>query len=229
MDLNVIPSARNSRIFLAPASVRPCLPGFVRMSTFKTLNGPQVLDIMYSWDRREDEDETSWVAFKCYRDQSAPRNLRRTAAALPDHTVLQVIDLANRYAWRERCREYDLFVDKALQEERLDFLKQDARERTACHLALLKDARETVSAELRKLLEWTERTPGINVLQPRDVFKLLDSVVKLERLVSGETTENTHTSMDLSGLSVDDLRTLAPVLEKVGVHLPSSSSAAKKN
>lgn len=181
---------------------------------------------MSSWDRREDESESDWLAFKSYRDQSPPRNLKRTAAALVDHSLADVVALCNKFAWRERAKEYDAHLDLVLQKEREEFLKQDARKRAADHMMLLKDAREALACELRKLLEWTSQT-NVGVMQPQQVTKMLDIVVKLERLVGGESTENAQTSFDLSGLSVDELRVLDKILTKANVSLPGMSRGAK--
>lgn len=186
----------------------------------------------HPWERLPDEDEVAWAAFKAYRDQPAPRNIRRAAAATDGVTVAACVDAYGRWSWKERCAAWDAYTDKIVLEERLEYLKQTTRERTAEHLVLLKDARELVACELRKLVAWSERTPETPIMQAGQVSKMLDVTVKLERLVSGESTENSHnkTEIDFSGLSPDELRLIGPVLEKAGLlSLTGTSTPAKKN
>lgn len=174
---------------------------------------------MASWDRRADESEKDFLAFKAYRDQSPPRNIKRTAAALVDHTLADVISICNQFMWKDRVREYDAYLDQVMQAERVEFLKQDVQRRTAEHMSLLKDAREVLAIELRKLLHWAQES-NVGVMQPQQTSKMLDIVVKLERLVGGESTENTQTSFDLSGLSVEEIRALDVILSKANISLP---------
>lgn len=177
---------------------------------------PSALFRMSSWDRRDDESEKDFVAFKAYRDQSPPRNVKRTSANLVDHTFAQCIELCNKFDWRERVKEYDAYLDSVLQAEREEFLKQDVRRRTAEHMSLLKDARDFLAREIRKMLKWSDECE-VGVIQPQLIPKLMDSVIKLERLVAGESTENTNQTFDLSGLTQDELRQAYDLLNKAGV------------
>lgn len=184
------------------------------------------------WERLPDENDLAWAAFKAYRDQQVPRNIRRAASKDENLTVAMCISFYGEHNWKERCLAYDKYVDEVLLAERLEYLKQDARARTAEHLVLLKDAREVVACEMRKLLAWAENTPETNVMAPSNIAKMLDTVVKLERLVAGESTENTNTKteIDFSGLSADELRLVGPALEKAGIlSLTNSKGSATKS
>lgn len=54
-------------------------------------------------------------------------------------------------------------------------------------------------------------------MQPQQIAKMLDIVVKLDRLVNGESTENTQQSFDLSGLSLEEIRLLGNIMEKANI------------
>lgn len=78
--------------------------------------------------------------------------------------------------------------------------------------------------EVRKILNWSKRTGDeVTIMQPAQVAKFMDVVIKLERLVNGESTENTSSSIDLSGLSVEEIRALNGILEKANIKLPGLS------
>ena len=51
--------------------------------------------------------------------------------------------------------------------------------------------------------------------------------MKLERLVGGESTENTQNTIDVSNLSLDEIRALDNLLSKANISLPGVSRGAK--
>lgn len=90
---------------------------------------------MNSWERRPGETDRAWNAFRVYRDQIPPRNLRRTAQSLPDESISSVVQLCNEYHWRERVGEYDAYLDRTLLKEKEEFLREDSKRRLADHLS----------------------------------------------------------------------------------------------
>ena len=163
------------------------------------------------WFRQACDTEEAWAAFQAYRDQKPPRRLIRPG---PNPTS----DLAKWYRdnnWKERCIAYDVHLDSIVQEERDELLRNDTREVTAQHRAILQDARRVAELEVSKLLAAANASPNAPGLRPTELIKMIDSVVKLDRLLRDQSTENTTVKPDLSGLPVDDLLKLAEIRKKL--------------
>ncbi len=177
------------------------------------------------WNRLPDETEEEFEFFTHYRDQRPPRNIIRVAKATPGLGIHRAQMLSKKHDWPERTREFDAHLRAIHQREVENVVRETAKERAVEHLALLGEAREIASLELSKLLKWVRETE-IGVMQPGQVLKILETVIKCERLVAGESTENTQNTQlfDLSGLSVEELRALGSILGKAGVNLPGLPS-----
>lgn len=82
--------------------------------------------------------------------------------------------------------------------------------------ALLSDMLNMVRLESAKWLEAAKQFKGPSILKPGELAKLADTVIKLDRLVKGESTVNIASEHhDLSELSLDELRTLQALTQKV--------------
>ena len=53
------------------------------------------------------------------------------------------------------------------------------------------------------------------MLKPRELIRLTDVVVKLDRLVREQSTENIDVPADLSTLSLEDLRIMQDIQKKL--------------
>ncbi len=76
-------------------------------------------------------------------------------------------------------------------------------------MAIVQDAAELITIEVRKLLRLAEQREE-PVLQARELSRLVKEVVMLERLITGSSTDNVAVSGDfkLSRLSIDEIETL---------------------
>ncbi len=163
------------------------------------------------WERQDAESEEAWLAFRAYRDM-IPEERRITHAAARSTPTLS--KWYRDHSWEERCRGFDAKFDAINVEERERMYRRKAKEIAIDHMCMLADARELVKRELTKLLETSRESKMHGLIKPRELQGLFDMVVKLDRLVRGETTENIGTTLDYSGLSPDELDTLNVLLEK---------------
>jgi len=165
------------------------------------------------WDRLPTEDDTQWGAFRNYRDMLPPRRIK-------DASIKSTATLSawyNQFNWAARVLAYDQHLDQMRRAEREALIKADARERAARHLSLVHGVQDVLDRELAKLAADSTASEAWGLLKVGEFTALMESAIKLERLVRGETTENVGVKRDLSKLSLDELRTLRDLEKKVAV------------
>jgi len=163
------------------------------------------------WDRQPTEPDDAWEAFKKYRSQQHPRH----AAKVYGYPVADRARWFVDYHWTDRCKAYDLYLEGVYHDEFEARFRDGARAMAEAHLAMLKDARELAAMELEKMRRVSEESEQYGVMKAGELIKLLEASIKLERLVRGESTENVQQSMDLSKLSVDELKLWNDLQEKL--------------
>jgi hypothetical protein len=100
-------------------------------------------------------------------------------------------------------------------EEREKIYRRSAREIAIDHMVLLASVRELTTKEFGKLVESSRNSEMPGLVKPNTLVRMAEVVVKLDRLVRGETTENVGTTdMDLSQLSPEELRTMHELMTK---------------
>ena len=159
-------------------------------------------DASRPWARQPCDDDASFAAFENYLALDPPRLISK----LPRWPLDQLV------AWRDECA----WVERA---HAIDMLDRPGRnERDGRHLAIVYDAAELVTLEVRKLLRLAE-TREESVLETRELAKLLKDVISLERLVDGASTDNVAVAAtDLSRLSVEELEHLRALEVKAGAN-----------
>jgi hypothetical protein len=167
------------------------------------------------WLRQACDTDESWDAFKAYRDMAPPRNMARIYVNRVQVPIAKVSSWLRDHNWRDRCRAYDNHMEEILITQREDFLRQKTVEITADWMCALKDAREIIAKELMRLRQTSEESDGPGLLKPNELVRLMDMVIKYDRLLRGESTEQIDTKVDLSQLSVEDLRELKRMHEKI--------------
>lgn len=177
----------------------------------------------YLWERQAVDTNESWPYFKAYRDLKGSRRLDRVRLAADEMgrrnphapTLQQLRDWCEQHQWRERVKGYDQHMDKILAEEKETALRESARDQAAAHLELIQDAHELAENELKKLLQASRESSAHGLLKPSDLFKLFEAAIKLGRLVKGESTEIAEERVDLSKLSMEELKELRKLQAKV--------------
>lgn len=170
-----------------------------------------------SFYRLAGESEEEWLAFKSYRDQQAPRAVRRchVNGAGVRHSVL--FEWANRWRWLERAAAYDTHLDRIVIAEREALLREDTTHATARQLATVNLLFSLASSELEKLLQTSETSNMPGTISPRDAIRAVEIGVKMTRLIKGETTANVaiSTPQNIQALTLDDLELLEEMQRKV--------------
>lgn len=178
------------------------------------MSGPEPVELPEPWERQPDESEEAWLAFRAYRDMPPEQRLiRRTAVK----SVAVLTRWYRDHDWIGRCKAFDAHVDSVSVEERKRILEMASRDLAYDHALMLADARELVTRELGKLVSVSRDSEMHGLLKPSEVIKLFETTVKLDRLVRGESTENIREEVDISKLSLDEVRELGRLMRKAGV------------
>jgi hypothetical protein len=166
-----------------------------------------------AWERRERESDVAWHLFQAYRDSAYPDGPR--GAYVPRDVALvaralglpldSVLGFCTSFQWQERCNAYDRALEESLSLDDATL----AERRTQRTLAKLRTLAES---ELDKLVERAERGEGS--LQPRDVEKILNLVLKVESTVKPKPKETS--TWDLSKLSNEEIEMLDIIMRKCG-------------
>jgi hypothetical protein len=172
---------------------------------------------MNPWDRQAGDTDESFLWFQAYRDATPPRRLDRVRTAVPGKVAppLQaLLEWHQAGCWADRASAWDAHLDEIRQAEREDAVRAGARAQAdADEQTLVRDLRELALREVDKLVR-TSVASDAETLRPGVILKLAELGIKLGRLQRGESTENTATSVDLSGVSTEALREARKLLLK---------------
>jgi len=164
------------------------------------------------WERQPYDTEESWAAFLQYRDQRRPRQLYKATEGRWQTKVNMYRD----FNWGPRVMAHDRYYDAVAMEEHEAVFRSEKRALAIEHMILLKDAQGVLELEIGKLLRATKESE-FATLRPGELQKLLETVIKYQRLVSDQSTENVAEVVDVKGLSVDELREMAALHRKAGL------------
>jgi uncharacterized protein (DUF1778 family) len=169
------------------------------------------------WERQPYDTNESWPFFKAYRDlQGGARSLRRVRMSSGGMatTLAELKGWYDAHNWKERVAAYDTHMDAILSEEKETLLKHAAKESTTEHLELLQDAAELAKRELEKLLQASRETAAHGLLKPAELVKLMETAIKLGRLVNDKPTEVVEERTNLDNLTPEELLQLHALTKK---------------
>lgn len=168
------------------------------------------------WERGPLDTDQSWPYFVAYRNiTSGARTLARIKNE-PSNDVKRPVlrgesptleKLSQWYldqSWHDRVQAYDTHMDSVFQEEREALARLGGRKLAAEQMALLQTGKDAVEIELEKLLALA-RDSEHAALKPGELVKLMETVLKYQRLVAGESTEVIEERSDLSDMSDEEL------------------------
>lgn len=166
------------------------------------------------WDRQDGESSASFQAFIVYRDMGPKRSLR-AAATKGGISSTQMITHSRRNEWVKRVAAWDRRKDQARTRAELSELEKMHQRHIRASMKLqdltLLEMKLAIKAVQGKLdacdLEGAEA--------PDKIATTLDKATKIERLARGESTERIEGTLDLSRLSVEDLRELKRLRDKM--------------
>lgn len=119
------------------------------------------------------------------------------------------------HAWGSRVTQFDDYLSAVAVGEQESLIRQGVEEIVGQHLALLQNLREFTARETGKWLEVSRSLAGPSLVKVGELVKLGEMVVKLDRLVHEQSTENIQESFDdLSALTPEELRTLLELQRK---------------
>lgn len=164
------------------------------------------------WHRHElDRDGPMWDAFRVYRDTPPRLRTFRLVAQKVGQTIKRVEQWARAAMWKERVAAFDRYIDR----DACRIVVADRRDHIVRHLQLSQGLGEIAAVEARKLLARARELVEENQLTPREIARLAETAVKLERLTRGEATEiTTDGDIDLSKLGTDELEALRTLQAK---------------
>lgn len=170
------------------------------------------------WARQPFDTDLSWSVFLDYLSLPPPRSLatlaRRPSCAL---SWPQLETLAHCDGWKVRAERWDQHLDQVRFEAQEQATREDAIARATRQGRLGKKLQRLAETEADKLLIQASRDAMVGTIQVRDMIRAAAYGVRIERLAMGDFTDKIETGPDLSGLSVEQLRTLRELQEKAGV------------
>lgn len=157
------------------------------------------------WERQPYDTDESWEVFRVYRDQAPPRRGVLVSIRGRAQDPVKVSRWYRSHFWKERARAFDLHLDSIRVEEQEDLHRQTAHEVAAAHMGILANSRDLVAREIEKLRATIIASEG-EVIRPQTLLRFAEMVIKLDRLIRGESTERIDTNgPDLSSVSSEDL------------------------
>lgn len=148
-------------------------------------------DVRRAWERRDDESERAFAAFRIYRDLNARERSLRAAAAVyydvdePSHGNMTTIERwSSKYQWRKRVRAFEQDRDRQVLENDLAAIK-------AMREQHITEARglQSLAIEGLKRIQNRMRIDPDYLISPGMVLQLMQQGAHMERLSRGEPTE----------------------------------------
>jgi hypothetical protein len=106
-----------------------------------------------AWERRDNETDQAWAAFKTYRDMGTARSTSKTALSL-GKSKTQMDHWSGKHQWVERCRAFDRYEDAAQVESYKAQTKKIVRQQTELADKLIRH----LAANLDRLAPGTDPT-----------------------------------------------------------------------
>ena len=164
---------------------------------------------------KANESSQALEAFAIYRDMGVGRTTQATAKDLSkSHGLIK--GWCTLHAWVRRCRSHDLEVDRRRKIGDLRAI-EEMRIRHTKRALLIQEIADLELAKMKKAA--AKKKAKRTTIDDKTVLKMSEDGAKLERLSRGEPSEITeqHGSegLDLSGLTLDELKQLRALRSKV--------------
>ncbi len=171
-----------------------------------------------TWTRIYGEPEEAYQAFLSYRNQAPPRDIRRVHVHNIVVPISQVSAWSKAWKWVTRTKLYDQHFDLLGIAERERVTISEAERIAKAHADVLHRAFELIAREVTKLSALSEAT-DLPAVKPNELTRMMSNVVKLQRLMLGESTAKVEFANGRAWEKADleTLEELDHILEKVGV------------
>lgn len=161
--------------------------------------------IVKAWEQQEKESPEAFEAFALYRDMGSKRSTAKVARELGKSK--QLMDRwCGRHKWVDRSGAFDREQDRRITEAQM----QEVEKMRVRHIQTSMALQGLGATELNKLIAQA-KTAKKALLAPKEVMRLLRDGTTMERLNRGEPGDIVQTrgeEVDLSELSMDELREL---------------------
>lgn len=167
------------------------------------------------YSKRKDESSEAFQAFACYRDMGTGRSHVAVAQELGKSDQL-ISRWSRKFHWVKRVHAWDAELDRRKRIVDLKQIEVMRRRQIKTALAM----QDLGNIELWRLLKRAkEAKTKDGVVDATTIIKLLEKGTTLERLNRGEPGEIVQNlssdSMDLSGLTMAELKQLRSIRQKV--------------
>lgn len=172
------------------------------------------------WERRDDEREIDFAAFRAYRDGPRPRSIDHAARVVRVGQE-RATDMAQRFDWAGRVLAFDRHLDRVMVAQRIELIQEQTIEWVSRHFEIIRSATDILSKEFDKLADAARDCEGPVVTRQRDLIDLMERAVVLDQrlratLRGEDFWPKVAPQTDFSRLSEEDLETLRRILAKVG-------------
>lgn len=179
-------------------------------------------DLARPWVRQPFDTDLSWALFQDYLTSPVPRSLsalaRRPGCPL---SWSQIESVAWEDGWKERASAWDSHLDRLRIQTVEQVVQEDARARAERQGRQGKKLARLGELAVDRLTRILEANPefGATEVTTRDAIRAIGIGVRTERLALGDVTEKIEMGPDMSGYSLEELRTIQQLQQKAGNHV----------
>lgn len=161
------------------------------------------------WEQQPGESDKAFNAFKLYYDMGSKRSHSKVASALGSRTSTYISEWAIKFQWRERVNA--LNADKLRDEieihkEQIKSLTEKQLQQVSGIRAILNIPFKVLTDRLKKDVEGKIRAiEDLEVLPTTELYdmvmssgKMLDTIIKIERLLLGVPTDISKTETTIT-------------------------------
>lgn len=150
--------------------------------------------IPYPWERQDDEPETAWHCFTAYRDDPGRPRSQARVVSQTGHGRAIVQRWSSVHRWRERVAAWDSEQDRVTREAEVAERQKAGKRHAQIAMTALDVAIRPSLTLLRRLNEDPTALDSMSLAALYDLAvksaKLIPSLVAVERLARGETTQS---------------------------------------
>lgn len=151
------------------------------------------------WDKLPEESDKVFAMFTAYKDMQG-RQLSKTAV-LFGMSPANVYNYSQKFNWKERVHEWDLFLDKKKQEAKLKAIEEMIERHSQHSMA----AENAIMVPVKAFLQKIRNDQTINNMDVEKLYNLvlqasdrLPKLVDIERKSRGVPTEINRSNLDLT-------------------------------
>jgi hypothetical protein len=169
-------------------------------------------DIIKPWEKSDDESSLEFQAFVIYRDMKPEDRSYSKVAQLLTKTKVQIGEWGAKFHWQDRVSAWERELDRVKLKKRAEDIEKMSERHAGQAQAISRAAFIPVEALLKNMSspEWPKTLAKLQKLPPlqlieyaKAVASVMPTIMKMERLARGETTEESRVSGNFSAKIVD--------------------------